>query len=328
MNFRRLRRRLTGNHRFRNRTGSHEFSLNIPPSRKETAMRRRRWLIRTTQWTLLLGLGFQGLVQAGNLWDQAFHHRRTFAVGQFELNTNGVITAPEVSAATGLRPDQNIMDLDLARVRDALLILPQVRRVEIERRYPRDLAIHLEERRPVAWLVCLQQKLRPFDSRGMLLDAEGIAFPAGVMLNEYTSLPVIRCTDLAAVTPGRPVDSPLVQKALRLSELLGSMEWPQPMVLEQLHLKNRFTLVAQMDNDALFTFHPEQLEKQIARLRAILDHIGPGGPRVASANLQLEWNVPVTFFNAPSGPAPRAAGKAKPVGPASRRTSASPRPGL
>ena len=325
MFFRKLRRRLMGNHRFRHRDGEHHLALNVPPSRKEVVMRRRRVMLRALKWSAGAGLGLWGVIAAGDLWDRAFRTSTTYAVGQFELVTNGAITAPQVAAVTGLRPDQNITALDLGVLRRQLLTLPQVREAMVERRLPNHLSIRLEERRPAAWLACAGQGLRAFDSRGLLLDGEGVVFPAGVMLNEYTALPVIHCADLSAVTPGRQVEYPLIRQALALVQLIRLQTWPQPMAVEQIHLTNRFTMVAQMDTDALFTFQPDQLERQLSRLHAILTKVGSSRNRVESVNLQLERNVPVTFFDppavalkAPSKPAPGAAPSRRAALPARR----------
>lgn len=316
-----------GNHRFRNRTGggsSQEFFLNVPPSRKETSMQRRRLLLGGMKWTAGICVGLWSVVASGALWDKAFRTSTTYSVGQFELSTNGSITAPQVAAVTGLRPDQNITDLDLGALRRQLLTLPQVRHAEVERRLPNHLKISLEERRPMAWLACAKQGLRAFDHRGLLLDAEGVVFPAGVMLNEYTSLPVIHSADLAAVTPGRVVEYPLVRHALELVQLMRQQNWSSPMAVEQVHLTNRFTLVAQMDTDALITFRPENPGKQIARLHAILNKIGRSGAKIASVNLQLERNVPVTFFDVPPVLGQKSPVKAGPPSNTSRRTGATP----
>lgn len=318
MLFNKLHRRLMGNHRFRNREGEHRLALDVPRSRKEVAMRRRRQLLMALKWGAGLGVAGWAVLASGQVWERAFLTSRDYAVGQFELVTNGVITAPQVAAVTGLRPDQNITELDLGEIRRQLLTLPQVGSAEVERRLPNYLSIRLQERRPAAWLACAKQGLRPYDSRGLLLDAAGVVFPAGVMLNEYTALPVIHCADLSAVTNGRPVESPLVNQALELVQLMQRQPWACPMVVEQVHLTNRFTMVVQMDNDALFTFHPQQLEKQIARLDSILHKVGTAGPRVASVNLQLERNVPVTFFDPVAATSLKNSGKTPPAVPSSK----------
>ena len=166
MFFRKLRRRLMGNHRFRHRDGEHHLALNVPPSRKEVVMRQRRVTLRALKWSAGAGLGLWGIIAAGDLWDRAFLTSTTYAVGQFELVTNGAITAPQVAAVTGLRPDQNITALDLGILRRQLLTLPQVREAMVERRLPNHLSVRLEERRPAAWLACAAQGLRAWTAAG------------------------------------------------------------------------------------------------------------------------------------------------------------------
>lgn len=324
MFFQKLRRRLMWNHRFRTRSGGHHLALNVPPSRKEVAMKRRLMLGSSLKWSALAGLACWGMVQAHSLWQRAFSLSPAYAVGQFELLTNGAITATQVTAVTGLRPDTNITSLDLGRLRRQLLTLPQVREAAVERRLPNHLSVRLEERRPAAWLACARQGLEALSARGLLLDAGGVPFPAEVMLNEYTTLPVIHCPDLSAVSPGRRVDSPQLLQALELVHRMRQQVWPKPMVLEQIHLMNRFTMVAQMDNDALFTFRPEDLEKQIARLRAILTMVASSPSRVTSVNLQLERNVPVRFFEAPPSALTKPSNKSKPSSNSRRPGTASP----
>lgn len=299
MIFGKLRKRLTGNHRFRNRETDHHLALNVPPSRKEVVMRRRRLTLTSVKWAVGAGVGLWAVIASGAIWDQAFRRSTAYAVGQFELVTNGAITAPQVAAVTGLRPDMNITDLDLGGLRRLLLTLPQVRQAAVERRLPNHLSIRLEERRPAAWLACKRQGLRAYDARGMLVDADGVVFPAMVLLNDYTTLPVIHCEDLPAVTPGRPVAQALVRPALELIDRMRRQTWAQPMVVEKVLLANQFTMQAQMNSDAIFTFHPDGLEKQIARLAAIMEKLSRSTSKVSSVNLQLERNVPVTFLNPP-----------------------------
>lgn len=315
MNFLFLKRRQKGNRRFRTRKGGsgdgeHQLPLEVPPSRKEVSMRRRRVTLQVLKWAGLSGACFWLIAEGGELWRHAFHHSGDYAVGQFELVTNGVITVPQVVAVTGLRPDQNITEIDLGEIRGKLMELPRVSRADVERRLPNHLSIRLEERRPVAWLACAKQGLRAFDSRGLMLDSEGVAFPCGLVREDYGSLPVINCPDVSAVTPGRQVPLEVVVRALDLAQRLRRKTWSSPMALEQINIENDFTLVAQMNTDAVLTFLPTGLDRQLARLDAILQKTAAAGRRVATVNLQLDRNVPVTLQEAtasaavaPPGPA-------------------------
>lgn len=309
MNFPFLKRREKGNRRFRTRkrgsgggagagagTGEeHQLPLKVPPSRKEVSMRRQRIALRVLLGVSLSGAFFWVAAEGGDLWRHAFHHSGDYAVGQFELVTNGVITVPQVVAATGLRPDQNITEIDLGEIRAKLMELPRVSRADVERRLPNHLSIRLEERRPVAWLACAKQGLRAFDSRGLMLDAEGVAFPCGLVREDYGNLPVINCPDASAITPGRQVPQEVVRHALDLAQRLRRKNWSSPMALEQINIENDFTLVAQMNTDAVLTFLPTGLDRQLARLDAILLKTASAGRRVATVNLQLSRNVPVTL---------------------------------
>jgi hypothetical protein len=131
-----------------------------------------------------------------------------------------------------------------------------------------------------------------------MLDSEGVAFPCGVVLQEYGSLPVINCNDVSGVIPGRRVPLETVRQSLDLAQLIKRKNWSSPMALEQINIENDFTLVAQMNSDAVLTFRPTDLERQLARLDAILQKTAAAGRRVATVNLQLNRNVPVTLQEA------------------------------
>lgn len=293
-------------------------------------MRRRRGVLVALKCAVVLAAGVAAVQYVAEMWDRSFRRNADYAVGQFEYVTNGVITMRQVAAAAGIRRDQNITSIDLGAVRSALMKLPRVRNAEVERRLPNHLSIRLEERLPVAWLACPQPGIRSHDSRGILLDAEGVAFPCEVLLNEYMSLPVINAAELTGVTGGRPVDFPLVHRALELLRSIHEGIWPEPVRVEQIHLTNRFSLVVQTDQDALFTFHPENLERQLARLRAILESTRRVGRHVASVNLQVQRNIPVTFLEDAEVRAeperPKDGGRGRlPAGSRVRRVSSQPR---
>ena len=138
------------------------------------------------------------------------------------------------------------------------------------------------------------------------------------MLNEYMALPVIHWEDLASVTPGRKTEF-LILQALELVRLMTRQSWNQFTGAQHIHIINGFTLIAQLNNDALVTFHPDGLEKQLARLDAILHKVGPTNRKVASVNLQLERNVPVTFFDVPEPRSAKPPVQSKPASPGARR---------
>lgn len=326
-----LQRRLKGNvlfrHRGKGKGGDVRLSVDAPLSRKEILMMRRKWTLAGLKWGAVLAVGLWCVNQASEMWRREFVESRAYAVGDFLFSSNGVITAKQVAQVTGLRPDQNVTHVDLRAVRESLLALPRVSAAEVERRLPNRLSIRLEERRPVAWLACVRQGIHPHNSRGLLLDENGVAFLCETVLNEYTSLPVIMVPDLGAVTPGRRVEEGNVERALELAKAMRGHKWQQPMRLEQVHVTNRFTLMAQMDTDAIFTFRPEHIDTQLEKLDAILRDVEKKGRKVGSVNLQLARNIPVTLSDdAPAAalPAVKRGGKTPAPAPRTRRASGRP----
>ena len=85
-----LKRRARDNRRFRRRKGEHQLTLEVPLSKKEVVMRRRRMALRVLRWAVLGGAVVWTVVFACGLWRRAFTASGDFAVGQFELVTNGV----------------------------------------------------------------------------------------------------------------------------------------------------------------------------------------------------------------------------------------------
>ena len=98
-----LKRRLSGNRKFRHRGAEHRLALEIPLSRKELHQRRRHLLLLSLKWSALIGSALWLLFASGQVWERTFRTSPDFAVGPFELITNGVITTAQVTAATGLR---------------------------------------------------------------------------------------------------------------------------------------------------------------------------------------------------------------------------------
>jgi len=287
------------------------LAVNVPLSRRELRMKRRARNVRLARWgglaVVLLVLG----LYARSLWAQSFRSNTAFAVGQFEFKTNGGITAREVTAAAGLRPDLNLMDVDLAAIRTRLLELPRVKQVDIERRLPDKFSITLEERLPVARLISvMKDRAVNLEQRETLfVDRDGVAFKCEELLREYVALPVINAVDQSSVTVGREVPSPGVKTALTLLEAFRTRAWAAPCSVRGIEIINDWTISVETETGAQFVFHPQELESQLTRLAFILAKCRAAQKSVATVNLQLKRNVPVRFFehltgDTSRGPAP------------------------
>ena len=284
------------NARFRNRTGDSRLAVNVPMSRKEMRQRRQMRTRQLLRWGGA-GLGVLALgIYAQSLWKQSFRGNPEFSVGRFEFHSNGGIAAQQAAAAAGVRTGMNLMEVDLSGVRTRLMALPRVKEVKVERRLPDRIAIELTERLPVAWITSavngIDQKCRLF------VDRDGVAFKCEELLREYMALPVIDAADQPLITLGQPVDAAPITAALALLEQMRTREWSVPCSVERIEIPNAWTLVAGMESGAVFTFNPDGMPRQLERLEFILAKTHTAGRSVRTVNLQMQRNVPVTFYDA------------------------------
>src|SRR5208283_4355401 len=88
--------------------------------------------------------------------------------------TDGIIQVDQLRRWSGIKLEENLLALDLGRVKRDLEMVPLVRSVSVERVLPRTLRIRVTEREPIAQA----NALRPRASSGVetsvyQLDADG-----------------------------------------------------------------------------------------------------------------------------------------------------------
>jgi len=111
-------------------------------------------------------VGVALLAAAGSLaWPQL--RRRLAAEGDVRVEGLHYLDAARVLEIAGIKPHCDLLGLDLARVRQALLFEPRIARAEVSHALPRGLRIRVAEREPVL----LVQHGVPWevDSSGVLL---------------------------------------------------------------------------------------------------------------------------------------------------------------
>ncbi len=290
------------NHFFRNRKQGVRLPVEVPMSRKELILRRRIAALALLKWSAVSLFAGSIIYYAADLWGNAFRNGGAWTVGEFEYHTNGGIPARLAASTAGLRPDTNLMDVDMGAVRESLEQMPRVKSVKIERRLPDKLSITLDERIPVAWLTSDRQGLRR-SRGGLMLDAEGIAFRCDEVLEAYSLLPSIDEPALPQVRVGQKTDHSPVRTALRLlNEMNNVRKWPVPLRITRVNIRNQWTLETESESGASFTFHPDEMNRQLQTLDYILRISMKSGRLVSWVNLQMNRNIPMRFFDQPAEP--------------------------
>ena len=82
--------------------------------------------------------------------DRLVYQNPAFMIQSVEVSTDGEIRIEQLRTWTGIRQGQNLMALDLSRVKRNLEMVPNIESVSVERLLPRTLRIRVIERKPLA----------------------------------------------------------------------------------------------------------------------------------------------------------------------------------
>jgi len=233
-----------------------------------------------------------------------------FAIQQIDVQTDGVISTDQLRRWAGVKAGVNLLALDLARVKRDLELTPLISSVSVERVLPRTLRIRVTEREAVA-----QVNVRRPTPRGGMENAVVHLDPEGyVMLpldpRQRTTpvnqpddpLPVLRGVNMAELQPGRCVESPRVQAALRLISEFAYSPMAGLVDLRSIDVGSPEVLVVTTGQGSEVTFGLRDLDRQVRRWREIHD-LGQRTKRgIATLDLAVSNNIPARWLEASALP--------------------------
>lgn len=184
-----------------------------------------------TAWRVLAALALAGLatvlVQTARwgwmvLRDEVLLPPRVFGVRAVEVYPELVwLSREDIVRWAGVRPGDNLLALDLDRIKRDLELVPQIEEAALERLLPDRLRIWVRERQPVARVRGVRGEQGHLVPATYFLDAQGRVMPplaAGRpdLAAALEGLPVVTGLDGAALRVGRGVDSPALRAALEV----------------------------------------------------------------------------------------------------------------
>lgn len=250
----------------------------------------------------------------GGQWllDVLIYRNEAFAIRHIEVATDGVLTGEVIRSWAGVRPGQNLMALDLARVQRNLEAQPPIQFAAVERVLPSTLKLDVTEREPVAQTVFtvprrsggVEQDVYQFDENGYAmqpLDPRWRTSPP----EPGERLPVLLNVAPGDTPPGRPTESPQVRAALQLicdldhSPMAGMVEF------NTIDLSVPETLQVTTSQGAQIIFSLNQFDRQFRRWRLIYDQYQRWGRAITWLDLSIDNNLPVrsvAYSGAPPAP--------------------------
>lgn len=268
--------------------------------------------------TLVLGVLFGIVFGLYLLWrigewtlDLLVYENPSFAIQTIDIQTDGVVSPHQLCRWSGVKPGQNLLALDIGAVKRNLELASVVKTVAVERVLPSTLRIRVTEREPIAQI----NVPRPRPGGGMdvvilQLDADGCVLqPVDprqrvAALNELRSpLPVLTGLSTADLQLGRRIENPQVQAAMELITAFKCSSMAGLVDLSRVDVGYPEVLVATTGQGSEVTIGPNDLNQQLLRWRQLLDVGLRMNKVIASLDLAVTNNVPVTWLDASSVPA-------------------------
>jgi cell division septal protein FtsQ len=265
-------------------------------SRSATQHRNRRILVILSKSALAVATCF-GLYMGGRFaLKRFFFDNSDYRLATIEVQTDGTLQREQLLQAADLHEGENIFRVNLSDVHDRLQQLPQVDEVQVVRKLPGEIDIRLVERRPIAWITSEMDMNDPFTSEAaFLVDARGVLMKEKKLLPEYLGLPLISGCTSESLEAGRIVESYEAKAALELLRMSTRSFMQTRFQIRQIDLSKGYCLSVTDKNRTRVTFGFENLDVQLQRLEKFLVYCDDSKQELATVNLLVQRNIPVTF---------------------------------
>jgi cell division septal protein FtsQ len=168
------------------------------------------------------------------------------------------------------------------------------------RKLPSEIDIRVVERKPVAWITSEKEISDPFASdSAFLVDARGVLMKEKKLLPEYLGLPVILGCSSEWLEVGKVVESPEAKTALELLRLSSRSFLQMRFQIREIDVSENYRLLVTDKNHSRVMFGYNDLETQLRRLEQFLVYCDDSKQELATLNLLVQRNIPVTFAPRP-----------------------------
>lgn len=269
---------------------------------------RTSWLIRALGFVVLLVSASLGVRWA---YQHAFFtsgQHGEFQLTQLDILTSGTLSEAQIAEAAELKVGMNLLELDLVEIRERLEDQPLIIKAEIRREMPGRVEISVTEREMVAWLACPPHGVRARSAlRGFLIDSDANVVELTTLSKEFLPLPVVEtwrmpkadddseAGELTTNAIAAAVD--LIKKSTREFSTHGVFP-------AHITLNTPWSMRCRFSNDLEVTFDRSNVDRGLVDLTHILNHAATHGLQVATVDLMMQKNIPVTYFNLSAPPRP------------------------
>ncbi len=298
----------------RNSKSGRKKLLSVKVQSQQARRERLRWLRSLSALVAaiaaIIAVCWQGGAFALN---RLVYENESFSVRQLDYRTDGIINVGQLKQWGGVRSGENLLKLDLLRIKRDIELAPRVKAASVERFLPDTLQVRVAERVPMAQIWAWQRDgagVTDYDCVRLQLDETGhVMSPIdgrSVVAPEKQaewSLPVvsgIELKKLKSLAPGRPAGLPKLRAALgligefRRSPLAGVVD------LRVIDLSQPRILRVTTGDGGQVDLSTGRLARQLNRWARIQAHGQKFGLAIETVDLSVTNNVPVRWMLSPT----------------------------
>ncbi|MCF7669459.1 MAG: FtsQ-type POTRA domain-containing protein [Verrucomicrobia bacterium] len=236
--------------------------------------------------------------------DEFVYENEAFSINEIEVVTNGVIPKKQLCRWAGVEKGDNLLALDLGRVRRNLELVPFINSVAVERVLPQKLVIRVGERIPVLKVHALyrQPETGDFGISVYYIDKDGfVMMPlevgGGRRIAPFNrdNLPVLYGVGGGQLRPGSRIEMPRVYGAVRLLAMFRSSSMSEGDSIARIDVSEHGVIHVITAKGSEIVFGLENMERQLLRWRAVYEEGMKRGERIGMLDLSVGNNVPVTW---------------------------------
>jgi cell division septal protein FtsQ len=242
--------------------------------------------------------------------DRLVYENVAFAIETIDVQTDGVLAVSQIRSWADVKSGQNLLALDLARVKRDLELVSVIQAASVERVLPHTLRLRITEREPLAQMnvrwqrpgsTTLETAVFQLDPNGyVMLPIEPRQRATPVTAPE--PLPTISGLDGSLLQPGRRLESPQLQAALQLLVAFDHSPMAGLVEISSIDVTSPEVLVVKTGQGSEITFGLADLDHQLRRWRTVADATQLTGKAIAALDLAVTNNPPLRWLEASAVP--------------------------
>lgn len=272
---------------------------------------------------MALGIVFASVLAVYLAWrgadwllNEVAYQNTAFAIREIDVQTDGVLPLDKIRRWAGVKFGDNLLALDLARVKRDLEMVSLIESASVERILPRTLRVRVIEREAIAQVNVLRP--RPgggIDAHPLQLDPAGYAMVpfersggTGATNGVPNPLPVIYGIAAHEMQGGRRIALPPVQAALQFLVAFSESPMHGFVDIKSVDISTSDSLVVTTGQGSEIVLGTGNFDQQLLRWHAIFVSGQKAGKAIATVDLAVSNNVPARWLEASALPpsAPKA----------------------